>query len=116
MCGSRSAASGGADELRHVAEESTRKLQGLIEFISAIINGTVASPADSAQAEQIGMKDFISAHPLGLDLPIAEGGRGLSGGQRTLANLVRLFLARPGMWLLDEPTANLDQGTEARVI
>jgi hypothetical protein len=33
--------SGNEDELRHAAEESTRKLQGLIKFTSSIINGTV---------------------------------------------------------------------------
>lgn len=32
---------GNADEVRYAAEEATRKLQGLTEFISAIINGTV---------------------------------------------------------------------------
>jgi hypothetical protein len=32
---------GNADELRYAADEATRKLQGLTEFISAIINGKI---------------------------------------------------------------------------
>lgn len=32
---------GNPDEIRHAAEEATRKLQGLIEFTSSIINGAV---------------------------------------------------------------------------
>jgi ATP-binding cassette subfamily C protein LapB len=117
---------GGLD-IRQVAPDVLRRSIGYLAQDTRLLNGTLRDniimglpmPGDDeiiAQAELIGMKEFIASHPKGLDLPIAEGGRGLSGGQRTLANLVRLFLARPPMWLLDEPTANLDQGTEARVI
>jgi ATP-binding cassette subfamily C protein LapB len=49
-----------------------------------------------------------------LNLPISEGGEGLSEGQRQLVGLARLFLARPNIWLLDEPSAALDQQSEQR--
>jgi ATP-binding cassette subfamily C protein LapB len=58
----------------------------------------------------------INAHPLGLMQPIFEGGLGLSGGQRQLANLTRVFLRRPQIWLLDEPTASLDKQLEIWVL
>ena len=48
-------------------------------------------------------------HPLGFDMPIQEGGQGLSGGQRQLVNLTRVFLRRPRIWLMDEPTAAMDR-------
>jgi ATP-binding cassette subfamily C protein LapB len=50
----------------------------------------------------------VAHHPLGFDLPIFEGGQGLSGGQRQLVNLTRVFLRRPRIWLMDEPTAAMD--------
>jgi ATP-binding cassette subfamily C protein LapB len=59
---------------------------------------------------------MIAGHPKGLDLMLAEGGRGLSGGQRGLVGMTRLLLGRPGFMLLDEPTASLDQTTEQMVI
>jgi ATP-binding cassette subfamily C protein LapB len=59
---------------------------------------------------------MVARHPQGLDLQIAEGGRGLSGGQRCLTTLARLSLAEPDIWLLDEPTSNLDQASEMRVL
>ena len=67
-------------------------------------------------AQKTGLAGLITDHPRGLDLPIAEGGRGLSGGQRVLTGLTRLLLAEPKLLLLDEPTANLDVDTEALVL
>lgn len=61
-----------------------------------------------------GLYALLSSHPKGLDLDIAEGGGGISGGQRQLVALTRLLLARPGVWLLDEPTSNMDEASEQR--
>ena len=61
-------------------------------------------------AQQTGLHHAVLAnHPLGFDLPIHEGGQGLSGGQRQLVNLTRVFLRRPRIWLMDEPTAAMDR-------
>ena len=73
------------------------------------------SPTDGQilQAARLtGLDRVIAAHPRGLGLPISEGGRGLSGGQRQLAGLTRLVLARPRIMLLDEPTAAMDPQLE----
>lgn len=67
-------------------------------------------------AEKTGLLALIRTHPKGLDLPIAEGGQGLSGGQKTLVGLTRLLLSRPNLVLLDEPTAGLDQESELKVL
>ena len=61
-----------------------------------------SDPGDDAimaMAERTGLASLIQAHPRGLDLPISEGGRGLSGGQRVLTGLTRLLLARPKLLL-----------------
>jgi ATP-binding cassette subfamily C protein LapB len=79
----------------------------------------LAPPADSEilrAAALTGLDQVIAAHPLGLDLPISEGGRGLSGGQRQLVGLTRLLIANPKILLLDEPTAAMDGDLEATIM
>lgn len=66
--------------------------------------------------KKTGLAELIKNHPMGLDLPIFEGGNGLSGGQRVQVGLTRLLLVKPKLVLLDEPTANLDQESEGRVL
>lgn len=61
-----------------------------------------------------GLMALVAGHPKGLDLAISEGGSGVSGGQKQLIALTRLLLAQPVLWLLDEPTAAMDEQTEQK--
>ncbi len=117
---------GGLD-MSQIADDVLRRHIGYLPQDTRLLNGTLRdnlllglpNPGDDhlmSIADNIGLAPMIAGHPMGLDLPIAEGGRGLSGGQRTLAGLTRMMLANPKVWLLDEPTANLDQATETRVL
>lgn len=67
-------------------------------------------------AQRTGLIGLIAQHPMGLDRKLSEGGRGLSGGQRQLVMLTRLLLADRRHWLLDEPTASMDDGMEQATI
>ncbi len=79
----------------------------------------VANSSDEALMTAVGatgLEGLIRQHPMGLDLPITEGGQGLSGGQRALVGLTRALLFDPAFLFLDEATANLDPETEANVL
>ncbi len=69
-----------------------------------------------AALEKTGLIESVKQHPKGLLLPIAEGGFGLSGGQKQLVGLTRMVLQNPKIWLLDEPTSSLDSEIETRVV
>ena len=76
-------------------------------------------PGDEALLEAArltGLIDLINSHPRGLALPIMEGGRGISGGQKQLIGMTRIVLAPAAIILLDEPTAAMDSVTEAKVV
>lgn len=114
-------------DMWQVADDVLRHHIGYLPQDYRLVNGSLRDnlllglpdPGDDkimAMAQKTGLAGLIINHPRGLDLPIAEGGRGLSGGQRVLTGLTRLLLAEPKLLLLDEPTANLDVDTEALVL
>ena len=62
------------------------------------------------------LADWAATLPRGLATPVGEGGRALSGGQARRLALARLWLRDPGLVILDEPFADLDAATAARLV
>ncbi len=94
-----------------------------IWLFSGSIRENIASGAirprdkDIIEAGRVaGVEDFVSRHPRGYDMQLAERGEGLSGGQRQAIALARAMIGRPPVLLLDEPSSAMDVKTEAEVI
>ena len=63
-----------------------------------------------------GVNDFIRSNPMGLDMQVGEGGTNLSGGQRQALAIARAVLRNPSIFLMDEPTAMMDQESERNFV
>jgi ABC-type multidrug transport system fused ATPase/permease subunit len=66
-------------------------------------------------ARTCGIEPLIRTLPKGFDTAVGERGAKLSGGQRQMVALARLFLRNAPILILDEPTAHLDGETLSQV-
>ncbi|MGZ9190492.1 MAG: ATP-binding cassette domain-containing protein, partial [Nitrospira sp.] len=63
-----------------------------------------------------GVTDFVKTNPKGFNMPVGEGGRFLSSGQRQALVLARAFLLEPLVVFLDEPSGAMDMASERLLI
>jgi ATP-binding cassette subfamily C protein LapB len=114
-------------DLTHLSTGYVREKIGYLPQDVRLIRGTLKDnltlglpfATDSeilAASEKSGLDRLIKNHPAGLNLMISDGGLGLSGGQKQMVALTRLFLAQPLITLFDEPTASLDGELEAHIL
>lgn len=114
-------------DINHISRESLSEQVGYLQQDHRLFQGTLREnlligmptpPDDVLQTAIVrtGLIRLVSGHSSGLDLPISEGGKGLSGGQKQLVAFTRLVLTNPTIWLLDEPTASMDNSQEQQCL
>jgi ATP-binding cassette, subfamily B, bacterial len=81
----------------------------------AFFDDTIPDARLIAALREVGLGAWFDGLPEGLDTPVRAGGTSLSAGEAQLLALARVFLADPGLVLLDEPSSRLDPVTEQRL-
>lgn len=114
-------------DIHQISRETLSERLGYLQQDHRLFQGTLrenlligmAAPDDDVLQDALiktGLINLVASHSSGLDLPISEGGRGLSGGQKQLVAFTRLLLTKPNVFLLDEPTASMDNRQEQRCL
>ncbi|MEM1293876.1 MAG: type I secretion system permease/ATPase [Verrucomicrobiota bacterium] len=66
--------------------------------------------------ERAGLAEWVRSLPQGVDLPVSEGGKSLSGGQRQAIAFARATMSNPTLLVLDEPTSSMDWNSEKQLL
>jgi ATP-binding cassette, subfamily B, bacterial len=65
--------------------------------------------------DDLGLTAWYRSLPNGLDTELGSDGEGLSAGEAQLLAFTRVFLADPGLVILDEASSRLDPATERKI-
>ncbi len=117
----------GGLQTQHIAKDAIGKVIGYMPQDTKLISGTIRDNialgctfVDDKEiieaCSKSGLIHIIKTLPLGLDTNISESGNNVSGGQKQLIAITRLFVQKPKIWILDEPTSGMDDATENMVL
>lgn len=104
-----------------------RSRLAVVEQRTFLFQGSIAdnlrlADADATDAQlwevlgRAGLRAEVEAMPAGLDTPVGEHGRYLSGGQAQRLAIARAWLRDAPILLLDEPTSQVDLAGEAAIL
>lgn len=114
-------------ELNQLQRESLRDQIGLITQDSVLFNGTLKENLDmfgapvsedilTAAVNKAQLQDDLKSWTRKVHVPIVEGGKNYSGGQKQRLAMIRVFLKNYPVLLLDEPTNHLDTDTASKLL
>ncbi|MBZ6378400.1 type I secretion system permease/ATPase [Pacificimonas flava] len=114
-------------DVRQIDPETLRERIGSSMQETVLLSGTVrdnialgredVDDEELLRAAQLsGTHGFMQHITNGYDRRLADRGEGLSGGQRQSIALARALAGKPQIMLLDEPSSQMDNQTEAQVL
>ena len=93
--------------------QDVQLFDGTLRDNLTLFDGRVTDSEILEMVERLGLKSWIDAMPQGLGTHLSAGGASLSAGEAQLFALTRVFLTKPSLVILDEPSSRLDPATEA---
>ncbi|KRF18882.1 ABC transporter [Nocardioides sp. Soil797] len=116
----------GGIDIRDIDLQQLRAAIGVVTQRTEILAGTLAENitlfGDVAREQvehavrELGLDEWVSGLPQGLDTLLGPGGTRLSAGEEQLVAFARLLIRNVRVVVLDEATARMDPLTEHRVV
>lgn len=114
-------------DISHMHPDDVRKHIGVVMQTPMLFSGTLkenllmgnpeATDEQMIAAAKIANVDEIASNlPDGYETILAEGGKGLSGGQRQAICIARAFVGDPQIVIMDEPSSAMDSGSEQQLL
>ena len=114
-------------DIRQIRAEDVRRNVGVVLQNPSLFSGTIrdnllmgnpdATDEDLIEAARLsGADEFIGTIPGGFDFALSERGQELSVGMRQSIAISRALISKPNILIMDEPTAALDNTTEAALV
>lgn len=97
------------------AGQATMFLPGTLADNIRLSHPKASDAQVEAAASSVGLTTLVASRAAGLQTPIDPRGSGLSGGERRRVGMARAVLRDAPLWLLDEPTADLDAQSAADI-
>lgn len=106
--------------------EDLRRAVGVVPQKAVLFSGTIRENLlwgnENATEQQLWQaletaqaKEFVEKKPLGLDEPVAQGGKNFSGGQRQRLTIARALVRKPSILILDDSASALDLATDLKL-
>lgn len=98
-----------------LVSQEVQLFRGSLRHNLSFFDDGVSDDRIMAVLDELDMREWLERQENGLDTEIDSGGRNLSAGEAQLIAFARVFLADPGLIVLDEPSSRLDPATERRL-
>ncbi len=95
-----------------LVSQEVQLFQATLRENITLFDAAVPDERIMAVLHELGLQSWFDDLPDGLDTRVQAGGRGFSAGEAQLLALARVFLADPGLVILDEASSRLDPATE----
>lgn len=108
-----------SESLRHsiaYCSQEVQFLHGTLRDNITLYNDDFSDCEILAAIKQMGLTEWFTKFPEGLDTYLELGENNLSAGEAQLISIIRLFLKDPAIVILDEISSRLDYATEQRIL